>query len=303
MSSNSESTPIPLKERLVVGFLKASACLPLAASRVIGSSIGQLAYWMKGRAYQVTDENLRLCFPHMSTGERQVLVRNSLIQTSQTMMETGAVWLRDYRWVKSHIREVHGHDLLQEAINGDRGVILLAPHLGNWEVLGLYVAEFTELTCLYKPQEMTTLEPIIRHSRERAGAKVVPTNRKGVVALLKIMKRGGFTAILPDQIPDTSGGEFAPFYGVPALTMTLVNNLRLRSDCTVLAAYAERVPGGFDVHIKPADEHIDSEDESEALAALNRTVESCVNHIPEQYQWEYKRFRKQPEGFPKRYKK
>ncbi|MGH1373036.1 MAG: lysophospholipid acyltransferase family protein [Cellvibrionaceae bacterium] len=303
MSSTIESPPVPFKERFAVGLLKASACLPLGVSRVIGAMVGQIAYWMKGRMYKVTEENLSLCFPQMPMAERQALVRNSLIETSKTMMETGAVWLRDYHWVKSHIRQVYGHEILQDAIDDDRGVILLAPHLGNWEVLGLYVAEFTDLTCLYKPQDMTTLEPIIRNSRERAGAKVVPTNRKGVVRLLKVMKSGGFTAILPDQIPDTSGGAFAPFYGVPALTMTLVNNLRERSDCLVLAAYAKRVPSGFDIHIKHADEQIDSSDEAEALAALNRTVESCVNDIPEQYQWEYKRFRKQPQGLPKRYKK
>lgn len=303
MSSNTESPSVPFKEKVVVGLLKASACLPLSVSRALGSIIGQIAYWTKGKMYLVTEENLSLCFPNMLVGERKTLVRRSLIQTSQTMMETGAVWLRDYHWVKSHIRQVHGHEILQDAIDDERGVILLAPHLGNWEVLGLYVAEFTELTCLYKPQGMTTLEPIIRNSRERAGAKVVPTNRRGVVALLKIMKRGGFTAILPDQIPETSGGDFAPFYGVPALTMTLVNNLRARSGCIVLSAYAKRVAGGFDVHIKRADEHINSDDDTEALAALNRTVESCVNDVPEQYQWEYKRFRKQPEGFPKRYKK
>lgn len=303
MSSNTESTPVPFRERVAVGLLKASACLPLSVSRALGSVIGQIAYWTKGKMYLVTEENLSLCFPQMSTDERHALTRKSLIQTSQTLMETGAIWLRDYHWVKSKIRKVHDHAILQEAIDQERGVILLAPHLGSWEALGLYVAEFTELTCLYKPQEMTTLEPIIRSSRERAGAKVVPTNRKGVVALLKIMKRGGFTAILPDQIPDASGGEFAPFFGVPALTMTLVNNLRVRSGCVVIAAYAERVPGGFEVRFKRADEHIDSEDDTEALAALNRTVESCVNDVPEQYQWEYKRFRKQPDGCPKRYKK
>jgi Kdo2-lipid IVA lauroyltransferase/acyltransferase len=302
MSSTTDSKPIAFKEKLAVGLLKASAYLPLSVSRAVGLAIGQLAYWTKSKMFLVTDENLGLCFPQMSTSERHALVRKSLIQTSQTMMETGAIWLRDYRWVRSKIRQVHDHSILQDAIDGDRGVILLAPHLGSWEALGLYVAEFVEMTCLYKPQAMTSLEPIIRNSRERAGAKVVPTNRKGVVALLKVMKNGGFTAILPDQIPDASGGEFAPFYGVPALTMTLVNNLRARSGCAVIAAYAERVPGGFDIHFKRADEQIDSDDESEALAALNRTVEACVNDIPEQYQWEYKRFRKQPKGFPKRYK-
>jgi KDO2-lipid IV(A) lauroyltransferase len=181
-------------------------------------------------------------------------------------------------------------------------VVLLAPHLGNWEVLGLYLSDVADITSLYQPPEMAALEPIIRQSREKVGAKLVPTNRRGVAALLKVIKNGGFTGILPDQVPEASGGDFAPFYGVPALTMTLVDNLRSRSDCLVIAAYAQRIKGGFEIHFLEADPGVYSSDQSEALVALNRTVENCVNGVPEQYQWEYKRFRRQPEGMPRRYK-
>ncbi len=303
MSSTVESAPIPFKERLVVGFLKASACLPLGASRVLGSMIGQIAYWMKGRMYQVTEENLSLCFPLMPDSQRQTFVRRSLIQTGQMMMETGAIWIRDYKWVETKILKIHNLELLKDSLADERGLVLLAPHLGNWEVLGLYASEMGDVTSLYEPPAMKSLEKVIRQSREKLGAKLVPTNRKGVVALMKAIKAGGFTGILPDQVPEASGGEFVPFYGVPALTMTLVNSLRVRSGCRVIAGYAERVSGGFEIHFIEADSAIDSDDEIEALTALNRTVETCVDAIPEQYQWEYKRFRKQPEGFPKRYKK
>ena len=303
MSDSAKPESVAFKERVAVGLLKASASLPLALSRAIGHLIGRVTFWMKGRMYSVTDENLSLCFPQMQADQRQRLVLESLIQTSQMMMETGAVWLRDYDWVKQRILKVHDRHILDDALAENRGVILLAPHLGNWEVLGLYLSEVAEVTSLYQPPDMQTLEPIIRQSREKVGAKLVPTNRKGVMALLKAMKSGGFTAILPDQVPDAAGGEFAPFYGTPALTMTLVNNLRSRSDCRVIAAYAKRVKGGFEIQFKSADEGIGAETESEALAALNRTVEACVNDIPAQYQWEYKRFRKQPEGYPKPYKK
>lgn len=298
----SDQSP-PLKEKLAVALLKLSAKLPLSVIHALGKCIGQLAYWSRGRMYAVTRENLEICFPDQTDVERAALTKASMIETCKMMLEIGAVWLRDYEWVKSKVLKVHGLSILEQALEEEKGVILLAPHLGNWEVLGLYLSEVAPITCLYQPPEMSLLEPIMRNSREKVGAKIVPTTHKGVVVLLKTMKAGGFTGILPDQVPDEAGGEFAPFYGVPALTMTLVNNLQRRSGCLVVAGYAERVKGGFEIHFKTADASMTSEDLGEALAAMNRTVESCVNDIPAQYQWEYKRFRKQPQGMPKRYKK
>lgn len=287
----------------MVGFLKSTACLPLWLNRGLGSGVGWICYMSRNSMYRVTRENLELCFPHLEATERKRLIRASLLETGKMMFETGAVWLRDFRWLKSKILAVHNREILDDALAEGKGVVLLAPHLGNWEVLGLYLSEVPTATFLYQPPDIEALEKIIRDGREKAGATLVPTNRRGVLALLKVMKTGGFTGILPDQVPDAAGGEFAPFYGVPALTMTLVNNLRGRSGARVVAAYAERVKGGFEIHFAPAATGIDAEDTLTALTALNQTVEACVNTIPAQYQWEYKRFRKQPLGMPKRYKK
>jgi KDO2-lipid IV(A) lauroyltransferase len=301
--SSSSSSSARWKENLMVGFLKSSACLPLWLNRGLGSGVGWLCYLSRNSLYSVTRENLELCFPHMDATERKRLIRASLRETGKMMFETGAVWLRDFGWLKSKILAVHNREILDDALAEGKGVVLLAPHLGNWEVLGLYLSEVPTATFLYQPPDIEALEKIIRDGREKAGATLVPTNRRGVLALLKVIKTGGFTGILPDQVPDAAGGEFAPFYGVPALTMTLVNNLRGRSDARVVAAYAERVKGGFEIHFAPAAAGIYADDTLTALTALNQTVEACVDTIPAQYQWEYKRFRKQPPGMPKCYKK
>lgn len=300
--SDSPSSP-KVKERVIVAFVKVCACLPLWLSRSLGYGMGWMSYICRNSLYRVTRENLELCFPEMAEAERKQLTRASLIETGKLMFETGAVWVRDVTWSKSKIQSVHNRHILDDALAQGNGVVLLAPHLGNWEVLGLYLSEVPGAMFMYQPPEIEELERIIREGREKAGATLAPTNRRGVLAILKAMKQGGFTGILPDQVPDAAGGEFAPFYGVPALTMTLVNSLRERSGCKIIAAYAKRVKGGFEIYFESADEQIYSEDTLTALTGLNKTVEKCVDAIPAQYQWEYKRFRKQPEGMPKLYKK
>ncbi len=280
------------------------ACLPLRMSHWIGERIGRFMLSSHSQMAKITEENLRLCLPELDPKRRRQLVQKSLVETGKTMAETGAIWKRSYnRWLRPKVVSNNGEELLLNKVGDRKGVILLAPHLGNWEVLGLKLSELTQVTSLYQPPELAALENLIRQAREKAGARLVPTNKSGVAALLKALRRGELVAILPDQVPDhRSGGAFAPFFGQPALTMTLVHNLIVRTGCGVLIAYAKRVKGGFEIVYHEVDSGVYSKDDAIALAAMNSSVERCVREVPEQYQWEYKRFKRRPQGLEKCYK-
>lgn len=281
----------------MVAVLHIAACLPLSVSRWLGSVMASAAILINSRSWVTTQKNLELCFPGLTKSQRRALAKRSMQETGKLMLETGAVWLKPYAWVESRITGVYGLEKLRSAIDSPKGLVVLAPHTGNWEILGLYLAHLTPLTNLYQPPEYAALDRLMRTSREKSGAVVVPTDRRGVMQLIKVLKQGGVTGILPDQQPELGpGSDFAPFFNVPALTMTLVTNLGRKSDSAYLAAVAKRVRGGWEIHFLDAEEGIDSEDKIRALTALNKTVERCVEIAPEQYQWEYKRFRKQPDG-------
>ena len=186
--------------------------------------------------------------------------------------------------------------LFEAAVADPRGTLLVVPHQGNWEVVGLWVSKQTAMTSLYEPPKMPALDRWIKSSREQSGATLVPTDVRGVAALIKALKRGETSGILPDQVPTESGGIMAPFMGIPARTMTLVTNLVQRAHCQVLLCAAIREPGGWRLHFLPASEAVFSDQQEVAVAALNTDVERLVALAPEQYQWEYKRFRAQPDG-------
>jgi Kdo2-lipid IVA lauroyltransferase/acyltransferase len=130
----------------------------------------------------------------------------------------------------------------------------------------------------------------------------VPTNRQGVVQLLRALERGEIVGILPDQEPDLSGGEFAPFFGKDALTMTLAARLANKTGAAVLCGFARRLPesAGFELVYRRADPQVASTEPLLAATALNRSVEACVLEEPMQYQWEYKRFKKRPPTDPEK---
>jgi len=293
---------IPVKERLAVGFIKAAAYLPLSLSRALGTVLGMVMARSNSRFANVTRKNIELCLPEFSPEERELLAKRSMIETCQLMLEVPAVWLRDYEsWLKPKIKAVRNQHLLEDALAKGQGVILVAPHMGNWEIFSGFMSEIAPMMVMFQPPTMTSVGDIMVAAREQQGGSLAPTNHRGVAKLLKFLRGGGLTAILPDQVPDAKGGEFAPFFGQQALTMTLVHNLQKRTACSLVACYAKRVSGGFEVVFNEVDKSSYSEDTDVALSGLNRTVEACVREVPEQYQWEYKRFKSQPAGAVKVY--
>lgn len=250
------------------------------------------------RMRQTTRQNLRLCFPELSETEVNRLAAQSLRETAKTALEMGKCWLLPLDRVLALVREVEGEQIMARAWAENKGIILLAPHLGNWEVFGYYFTERYPSTFMYQPPKNLYFDTMIKNARSRGRARLTPTNRQGVAQLLKALNQGEMVGLLPDQEPTEEGGEFAPFFGTPALSMTLVSRLVQRTGARVLCGFAERLPrgAGFRLRVREADPQIYAADLQASVAGLNRSVESCVTEAVAQYQWEYKRFKRRPDG-------
>lgn len=281
-----------LKARLAITLVRTAGHLPFQLLRRIGSGLGTVAYYLNTRMAKVTQKNVSICFPHLNDLEKKRLVRKSLQETGKTVTETCFIWQRDVQHNQRLITGSEGEDVVHRALAQGKGLLVLAPHLGNWEALGCNLSRFAETTNLYQPPKLKGFDHIIRAGRTRSGCHLVPTNSKGIASLLQQLKRNGICGILPDQAPKVhSSGGFANFFGEPALTMTLVHKLIQRTQCRAVFAYAKRTPKGFTLIFREAPEALFSEDQHESLQALNRGIEKLVREAPEQYQWDYKRFK------------
>ncbi|MCW8195555.1 lysophospholipid acyltransferase family protein [Proteobacteria bacterium 005FR1] len=270
--------------------------LPLGAARALGAAIGKLTYAVGGRTVEVSRENLQRCFPDLAPERREVLIRESLVQTAMTAAEAPAIWAQPWSRMHRWVRSLDGFSLIERQQQTGRGLLLLAPHLGNWEIMGPVMPRcVNDITFMYQPTGMEAIDELMIHGRSKDGVKLAPTTRKGVSQVLKALQAGEVVSILPDQVPDEGSGQVADFFGHPAQTMTLVYKLIQRTGCDVLMIFAKRVSGGFQIVVREADPAISNPDMAVSLAALNRSVEACVREIPEQYQWEYKRFKGAPE--------
>ena len=278
-----------------------TAWLPLGINRAFGALVGRLTYYFSARNRRTALTNLSISMPELGERERRQLVKKHLSHMGQLAMEMGSVWLRGGDWLDKKIVSVSGAETFTARAKDAPGLLLLVPHSGNWEVAGLYASRYVKTAAIYKAPKIPQLEPIMLRGRRLEGADVMPATPRGVMTVFRALDRGDLTMILPDQEPNRDGGEFAPFFGTQALTMTLVPKMIQKTGCEVLIGLAKRVRGGFELIYLEPDSRIYSGDEAEALAGLNASVETVAKMVPEQYQWEYKRFRKRPEGEPKIY--
>ena len=292
-----------IQRALLRGLLRLVALLPLALAQAIGAGIGWLLWRIPNGPRQVAERNLAACLPEWSAAERARLLRRNLMETGKGFMELGALW----RWPGARVLAlvqgvVAGEEALAAAVRAGRGAILLTPHLGSWEMAGLYYSSRHPLTILYRPSRVG-LDDISRQGRGRFGGQVVSTDPGGVRALLTSLRAGQVLGILPDQDPGDERGVFAPFFGRAANTMTLAPRLALKTGAPVFLTWAERLPRGrgYVVHLRELPEVAAAASLDAAAAALNRGVEAAVRSLPTQYLWAYKRFKTQPPGAARLY--
>ncbi len=175
---------------------------------------------------------------------------------------------------------------------------MVAPHYGNWELLNQWLASRGPFAFVYAPPESPAGNAFLQLARGGDNVRQVRAEGPAVRQLFKVLKDGGTVAILPDQQPKNGDGVFVPFFGVQALTMTLVNRLAERTGATVLYAWCERIGPDieFALHVEPAPASIADPDLQVAAGTLSAGIEAIARRDPAQYQWTYKRYTLRPPG-------
>ena len=282
---------------------------------LLAAALGRLPWaWLRGlgralawgwrrtgaRESVVAARNLELAYPDLPPRQRDELQHAALRTTAYQALETLHLWTHRHARNLELIRTHDGSELFDRAIASGRGVIVAAPHHGNWELLNQWLAMRTPLAILYRAPESAIGEAFLRRVRADESDRVTQVRAEGpgIRQLFKVLRAGGVVGILPDQQPKAGDGVFAPFFGVQALTMTLLGRLAERSGATVLFGCCERIGDGpgFALRFEAAPDGIASTDAVVAATALNAAVERIARRAPAQYQWTYKRYKQRPPG-------
>ena len=259
--------------------------LPLWLLHALGAALGTLLYVCSGRFRRYQQEHLQLAgYAHTAVG------REAIAQTGKTLLELPAIWLLPQEESAARVVRVIGWSHIEQSMSERRGLILLTPHLGCWEISAQYFSLRYPLTVMYREPKVSALSGLMAAGRTRAAMTSVPADVGGVRALYRALKRGEAIGMLPDQVPGQGEGEWATFFGRPAYTMTLAMRMAQTSGAPVMVAFAERLAGGkgFIIHVEPLPASLPDETPARRM---NRALEGLIRRCPSQYLWAYNRYK------------
>jgi KDO2-lipid IV(A) lauroyltransferase len=283
------------RDKMLLLFLRLLSSLPLGFLQKLGMAIGWSAAQLpEAKPYFIVKRNLELCFPEKSVEWIEQTARANLMATAPSILEFAKTWGMFPEYSIGKIRAVHGQENFFEAIHAGQGTIAIIPHFGSWEFMNAWVNQHTQATIMYKPARNRGVDAFALQARSRLDAQLVPANDQGVRALFKALRRGAFSAVLPDHVPQENGGIYAPFFGISTLTSVIVPRLVQRTGCAVIVLSCIRRPGaeGFDMYVDRPHPDIFSDDLLTAVTAMNQTIQAVIERAPAHYHWLYKRFRK-----------
>ncbi len=265
---------------------KVLSFMPLAILHALGWSLGWLVYGLSP-TYRA-----RLRANSALAGISEQARRRAVGAAGELVAELPRIWsqaLFPVMW--------DGAALIDQALTERKGILFLTPHLGCFEATArAYAATYGvaghPMTVLFRPPRQTWLRSLVVSSRARPGLKTAPTTLAGVKQLVRALKSGECVGLLPDQVPPKGLGEWAPFFGKDAYTMTLAIRLAQQTGAAVLIAWGERLAWGrgYRIHVQRMDAFGPAALPT-ALQQMNAAMESLILQAPQQYLWGYARYK------------
>ena len=259
--------------------------LPLGLLQAAGAAFGVLVYLCSPSYRAKLDANLA------QAGLARSLRWSCARHAGRMIAELPFVWFRPLRAIVARVR-TEGLPVLEATAREGGGVLYLTPHLGTFEVCARYLSERGPITVMFKPPKQAPIERLMAAARNAGAMKAVPANLSGVRAMLRALRRGEAVGLLPDQVPGVGEGQWAPFFGRPAYTLTLPLRLAQASAATVVLLACERLAAGRGWRL-----HVERFEGVPTPEALNAAMERLVMRSPAQYLWGYNRY-KQPRDGP-----
>ncbi len=241
--------------------------------------------------------NMALVAPSLSLRQKQALTKDIIYHQCLTSIESIKSWAMPPEWSIAQIRNVYNKEFLLEGLASPNGMLAIVPHLGTWEMMNAWLNQFGSPTIMYKPVKGGLTNEFVLQGRSRLNATLVPTDGSGVKAVFKTLKQGGFSIVLPDHVPDPSGGVIVPFFGIETLTSTLASKLASKTKCALVGLSCIRRDDGrgFDIYCYKLDDPALYDRNTETAAyALNLAMQHMIEDHYSYYMWGYRRFKHIP---------
>lgn len=268
--------------------------LPMRALAWLGEAFGSLLYLLARSRRHVVHTNLRLCFPEQSEAERGALARAHVRAFGRSMLLETVSWCGDAAQVERLV-EVQGAERLGE--HAGQPIVLLVPHFVGINSGGVRMTRLpVRLVNIYSPVKNPAIERVVAGSRQRFGEALLFDRHAGIKPVLRAIKQGYIFHYSPDQDYGRKDAIFAPFFGVPAATITGLSRVARAAGAVVIPALTVWENGHYVLRFYPAWEAFPTADAEADTRRMNAWLEARIREHPEQYFWVHRRFKTRPEG-------
>ena len=271
-----------------------TAQLPIRLQWWLGSGLGRLVWRLGGSRRRITETNIRLCFPHLSQQEQANLVKQTFIANGIGVMELGVAWFRNPATLAG-MTTVHGLEHFERALEHGKGLLLLGGHYSTLDLGGTLVTETIDADIMQRDHNNPLINAVMTRARQRRYGIV--HGARDLRGLLRSLKQNHAVWYATDQDYGHKDIVFAPFFGIPAGTITATSRIAERSGCKVVPFSHFRRAGkpGYDIYFHPALENFPSGDDLVDATLINKTIEQEIKRAPAQYLWMHRRFKTRPD--------
>ncbi len=285
---------------LGMGLLRLLVALPHRWGLAIGRLLGRLAHRASGSRRAVVRRNIELCFPDLSTRERDALARRHFEALGMSLIEMGiGRWASEKRI--GRLMTLEGLEHLQAAVDEGRGVILLTAHFTTLEATGRLLARVSPpFDAVYRKNRSDFITELQRSGREVSADGTI--EKREIKKMVRSLRDGRPVWYAPDQSYDRKGAEIVEFFGVPCWHTTATSVLARLGDAVVLPYFPRRLPDGH--YVMSIGERFEPFPTDDLRADTLRYVQALEAHIrtcPEQYFWIHRKFKNLPGDYPDYY--
>lgn len=267
--------------------------LPESLVRGLACLIGWALSGFLSSRRRIMEENIRIAFgPKVDHDEMVHICQQAWINVVLTAVEV----LRFPRWGERYMAEtaIEGIEHIERSVSVGRGVIFVAPHLGNWEIGGACLARLFPFAVIARPLKQEGLARLLDEIRAQMGITVI-ARKSALKSVLAFLRRGGVVAFMLDQHASRHS-TVVPFFGRPVKTFISVAALALRTGAAVHLGYTwRRNDGGLVLKLCPpfaSSLSADSDrDIHEATAQYTAAIETVVCEHPDCWLWMHRRWR------------
>lgn len=278
----------------VLGLLWLITQLPYRWFMRFGQALGYAISFIPHYNRAVTLVNLKACFPEKTDAERLKMMRRSYASLGMAMLETSfSCWASDQRL--KNLVTIHNPDFQQQCEG--HGILLIVPHYHVLEISGrLCAMQIPNLSAVYRPHRKPVIEFMNKQHLSHNFKTLIPrTNGKGMIRLLRDK---GNLFFLPDIDAGRKQSIFANFFGIQTASVASVPKLVTLGKAKVVFVHAYRKAdlSGYELTFSAPLENYPSDDVLQDVERVNNEMEKLIRMHPEQYLWQYRRFRTRPLG-------